>query len=162
MCNNLKTANNQPQALMVPADEDRFGYFKILGISSIAFKVTSHESNDLFVVEITLVQTGGPAKHVHLYQDEWFYVVEGEFILEVGDTQFRLKPGDSAFGPRKVPHVWAFVAGVSGKMIFVVSPVGKLEKFFVEAGKTNKLPGADQNQWRPYGMEWVGPPLQIE
>lgn len=89
-------------------------------------------------------------------------MVEGEFILEAGDTRFHLKPGDSVFGPKKVPHVWAFVAGERGRMVFVVSPVGKLEEFFVDSGKTNKLPGADQNLWRPYGLEWVGPPLKIE
>ncbi len=148
--------------IYVPAGEDRFGYFKTLGISSVAFKVTSQESKDLFVVEITLVQKGGPARHVHLFQDEWFYVVEGEFLLEVGEERFHLKPGDSAFGPMKVPHTWAFVAGTRGKMLFVVSPIGKLEAFFVDAGKRNAAPSADQNQWQPYGLEWVGPPLTIE
>jgi quercetin dioxygenase-like cupin family protein len=148
--------------LFVPAGEDRFGYFKNLGISSVAFKVTSQESSDLFIVEITLLQKAGPARHVHIEQDEWFYTVEGEFILEVGEERFHLKPGDSAFGPRKVPHVWAFVAGMRGRMIFVVSPIGKLEAFFDDAGKTNTLPGPNLNQWQPYGMEWVGPPLKIE
>lgn len=152
----------EPTPLFIPAGEDRFGYYKTLGISSVAFKVTAQESRDLFIVEITLVNKGGPAKHVHLYQDEWFYVVEGEFILEVGDKRFYLKPGDSLFGPKKVPHVWAFIAGTRGKMLFVVSPVGKLEEFFIDAGKTKRLPGPDQNQWLPYGMEWVGPPLTIE
>jgi mannose-6-phosphate isomerase-like protein (cupin superfamily) len=148
--------------IFVPAGEDRFSYFKTLGISSVAFKVTAQESRDLFVVEATLVQKGGPAKHVHLYQDEWFYVVEGEFILEIGKEQFHLKPGDSAFGPKKVPHVWAFVAGTQGRMLFVVSPIGKLEAFFVDAGRTSTLPGPDQSQWQPYDLEWVGPPLIIE
>lgn len=72
MSNAIQTATNQSQPLLVPAKEDRFGYFKILGISSVAFKVTSQDSKDLFVIEITLVQKGGPAKHVHFYQDEWF------------------------------------------------------------------------------------------
>ena len=148
--------------IFVPAGKDRFGYFKTLGISSVAFKVTSQESQDLFVVEITLVKKGGPARHVHLFQDEWFYVVEGEFILKVGAERFHMKPGDSAFGPKGVPHVWAFVAGTQGKMLFIVSPIGKLEAFFVDAGKRNTLPSPDQNQWQPYGLEWVGPPLTIE
>ena len=155
--------DTQPAKLLfVPAGEDRFGYFKTAGISSVAFKVTSQESKDLFVVEITLVQKGGPARHVHLFQDEWFYVVEGEFLLEVGEERFHLKPGDSAFGPKKVPHIWAFVAGTRGKMLFVVSPIGKLEAFFVDAWKRNAAPGPDQNQWQPYGLEWVGPPLTID
>ena len=162
MNNNLPTKADVSLPLLVPAGEDRFGYFKTLGISSVAFKVTSQESKELFVVEITLVQKGGPAKHVHLYQDEWFYVVEGEFLFEVGDERFHVKPGDSLFGPRKVPHVWAFTKGTQGRMLFIVTPIGDLEKFFIDAAKTNKAPGPDQNQWRPYGLEWVGPPLQID
>ena len=148
--------------IFIPAGEDRFGYFKTLGISSVSFKVTSQESKDLFVVEITLVKKGGPARHVHLFQDEWFYALEGEFLLEVGEERFHLKPGDSAFGPKNVPHVWAFVAGTRGRMLFVVSPIGKLEAFFVDAGKRNVLPSSDQNQWQPYDLKWVGPPLTFE
>ena len=158
----LDTQTARPLPIVVPAGEDRFGYFKTLGISSVAFKVTAQESRDLFVAEVTLVQKGGPAKHVHLYQDEWFYVVEGEFILEVGDERLHLKPGDSAFGPKNVPHGWAFVAGTQGRMIFVVSPIGKLEAFFDNAGQTSTLPSSDQSQWQPYDLEWVGPPLKIE
>src|SRR5262245_50882288 len=158
----LDTQAAKPSSIFVPAGQDRFGSFKTLGISSVAFKVTAQESRDLFVVEITLVQKGGPAKHVHLSQDEWFYVVEGEFILEVGKEQFHLKPGDSAFGPKQVPHVWAFVAGTRGRMVFVVSPIGKLEAFFGDAGRTNRLPGPDQSQWQPYDLEWVGAPLIID
>lgn len=148
--------------IIVPAGEDRFGYFKNIAISSVAFKVTSQESKDLFAIEITLVQKGGPAKHVHLYQDELFYVLEGEFIFEVGEERFHLKPGDSLLGPKKVPHVWAFARGTRGRMLFVVSPVGNLEAFFVDGAKRNAAPGPDQNQWRPYGLEWVGPPLTLE
>ncbi len=162
MDDSIQAPTELTQPRMVPAGEDRFGYFKNLGISSVAFKVTSQESSDLFVVEITLVQKGGPARHVHLFQDEYFYVLEGEFILEVGAQRFHLKPGDSAFGPKKMPHAWAFTRGTQGRMLFVVSPVGQLEAFSNDAGKTNTLPGPDQNQWRPYGLEWVGPPLQME
>ncbi len=161
MNNLVQTESSIGQPLLVPAGEDRFGYFKTLGISSVAFKVTSKESSDLFAIEITLVNKGGPAKHVHLIQDEWFYVVEGEFVLEVGNSQYHLKPGDSAFGPKKVPHVWAFVKGVRGRMLFVVSPVGRLETFFNDAAKSDSLPGPDQNQWKPYDLEWAGPPLKI-
>jgi mannose-6-phosphate isomerase-like protein (cupin superfamily) len=32
-------------------------------------------------------------------------VIQGEFAIEVGDEKFRVKPGDSLFAPRKVPHV---------------------------------------------------------
>ena len=158
----MQTPAVMPSPLLVSAGEDRFGKFKTLGISSVAFKVTSQESKDLFIVEITLRKKGGPERHVHYYQDEWFYIVEGEFIIEAGDGRFHLKPGDSLFVARKVPHVWAFVGEIQGRMLASVSPAGKLEEFFINAAKNNAPPGPDQSQWQPYDMEWVGPPLTIE
>ena len=148
--------------IFVPAGDDRFGAFKILGISSIAIKISSQESKDIFAAEITLLQKGGPARHLHYDQDEWFYILEGEFILEIGNERFHAKPGDSFFGPRKVPHVWAFAAGTRGRFLATVMPAGNLEAFFVEADKKKALPGRDPSQWQPFGMEWVGPPLTIE
>ena len=96
------------------------------------------------------------------FLDEWFYFLEGEFVLEIGDERFRPKPGDSLFAPRKVPHVWAFVGETCGRFLASVMPAGNLEEFFLTAAQVNALPGPDQNQWRPYGMEWVGPPLPVE
>lgn len=162
MNSSLRTPAVMPVSVLIPAGEDRFGKFKTLGISQVDFKVTSRESKDIFVVEITLRQKGGPAKHVHFYQDEWFYIVEGEFIIEAGAERMRLKPGESLFVPRKMPHAWAFVGETQGRMLAEVSPAGKLEEFFLNASINNALPGPDQDLWRPYGMEWVGPPLTIE
>ena len=27
---------------------------------------------------------GGPPRHVHFEQDEWFYVIKGDYVFEVG------------------------------------------------------------------------------
>ncbi len=157
----VQTAESIALPLLVPTGEDRFVEHKHLGVSDIAFKMTSQESKDLFMVEVTLRQKGGPARHVHYYQDEWFYVLEGELVIEAGDGRFQLKPGDSLFVPRKTPHVWAFIRDTGGKFLASVSPAGNLEEFFNNASKYNALPGQDQTQWQPYGLEWLGPPLQV-
>jgi mannose-6-phosphate isomerase-like protein (cupin superfamily) len=154
-------AQNTP-TLLIPAGEDRFGKFKTLGISLIAVKVSREESSDLFMVEITLDRKGGPAKHLHYSQDEWFYVVEGDFLIEAGDQRLRMKPGDSLFVRRKTPHVWANVGNGRLRFLASVSPAGKLEAFFENAAKYNEPPGSDQAMWHPYDMEWVGPPLKLE
>jgi quercetin dioxygenase-like cupin family protein len=105
---------------------------------------------------------GGPGRHFHHEQDEWFYVVEGEYIFEVGKELIRLKPGDSVFGPRKVPHVWAFVGDQPGRILFIFTPAGQMEAFFREPGRRNAIPPQDPAYFRAYGMELVGPPLAIE
>lgn len=46
---------------------------------------TPETDGGLFVVENTVHGKGGPARHLHHEQDEWFYAVEGEFRFEIGE-----------------------------------------------------------------------------
>jgi mannose-6-phosphate isomerase-like protein (cupin superfamily) len=149
-------------AIRVMAGEDLYGERHSLGIGNVDFKASAVEGGGLFVAEITLSTRGGPARHLHHGQDEWFYIVEGEFILEVGQDRFRLQPGDSVFGPREVPHVWANVGNTRGKFLAVFSPAGKMEGFFREAANANAAPTQDSLLWRAHGMEAVGPPLGLD
>jgi len=151
------------QEFWVGQGADRLGEHLGLGISRVFFKVSTEDSHGgLLVVELTHHAKGGPGRHFHYDQDEWFYVTEGEYVFEVGQEQIRLKPGDSVFGPRKVPHVWAFVGDQPGRILFIFTPAGQIEAFFRETGKTDALPPQDPAFFRAYGMELVGPPLAIE
>src|ERR1700687_6516167 len=93
----LLTAAGLPVALWVGASADRFGEHRGLGISAIDFKVSSRDSGELFILENTFPAKGGPARHLHYDQDEWFYCAEGEFIIEIGKERITLNPGDSVF-----------------------------------------------------------------
>lgn len=159
-----KTTESQssaPSVLRVLANEDQFGEHRGLGVSAITFKVTPKDNNGIFIIENTFHEKGGPAKHLHYDQDEWFYAVEGEFLLEVGQEQFRLKPGDSVLAPRKIPHVWAFTGDSHGRMLIAFMPAGKMEAFFREVTKANAMPPQDPELWRSHGMELLGPPLKV-
>ncbi len=161
MGNSLESETNNPPALLVAAGEDQFGEHRGLGVSAITFKVTPKDSNGLLIIENTFHQKGGPARHLHYDQEEWFYAVEGEFILEVGQEKFRLKPGDSILAPRKVPHVWAYTDGERGRILIAFMPAGKMESFFREVTKANAMPPQDPELWRSHGMELLGPPLKV-
>ena len=150
------------RAQRLTAGEDRFGEQRGLGISSIEFKVVPQDSTGLFVLENTFHQKGGPARHLHYDQDEWFYALEGEFLFEVGPDKFRLKQGDSLFAPRRVPHVWAYVGNARGRILVAFMPAGKMEAFFREVTKANAMPPQDPALWRAHGMELLGPPLRVE
>ena len=149
-------------ALRVAAGEDRFGEYRGLGISSIAFKVVPQDSSGLLILENTFQAKGGPARHLHYDQDEWFYAVEGEFLIEVGQERLKLRPGDSLLAPRKVPHVWAYVGDARGRILIAFMPAGKMEAFFREVTKANAMPPQDPELWRAHGMELLGPPLAVE
>ncbi|GAB1422505.1 hypothetical protein MASR2M15_27390 [Anaerolineales bacterium] len=151
-----------PPVLFIAAGEDRFGESRSLGVSSITFKVVPQDSDNLLVIENTFHHKGGPARHLHHDQDEWFYCVKGEFIIEVGQERFSLHPGDALFAPRKVPHVWAYVGNQTGTMLITFTPAGQMESFFREVTKANAMPPQDPQLWRAHGMELLGPPLAIE
>jgi mannose-6-phosphate isomerase-like protein (cupin superfamily) len=148
--------------LRVPAGEDLFGVQRGLGISSITFKVTPQTSGGLLIIENTFQARGGPARHLHYDQDEWFYAVEGEFAIEVGTERFRLGPGDSLLAPRNVPHVWAYVGAARGRILITFMPAGHMEAFFREVTQANAMPPLDPALWRAHGMELLGPPLSVE
>lgn len=161
MNKNLQAQTNLPPALLVAAGEDRFGKHRGLGISSINFKVTAQDAGGIFIIENNFREKGGPARHLHINQDEWFFPVEGEFVFEVGQEKFSLKPGDSLLAPRKVPHVWAYTGGTHGRILIAFMPAGKMESFFREVTKANAMPPQDPELWRAHDMELLGPPLLV-
>ncbi|MCC7448639.1 MAG: cupin domain-containing protein [Anaerolineae bacterium] len=151
-----------PPVIRVAAGADRFGEHRGLGVSVIQFKVTPQDGSGLLILENTFHAKGGPARHLHYDQDEWFYAAEGEFIIEVGQERYPMKPGDSLLAPRQVPHVWAYVGnGPRGRMLITFMPAGKMEAFFREVTKANAMPPQDPALWRAHGMELVGPPLSV-
>jgi quercetin dioxygenase-like cupin family protein len=150
-----------PSALRVPAGHDRFGEPHGNGIGFIDFKLSLQDSAGLFIAENRIHTKGGPAKHFHLAQEEWFYIAEGEFLFEIGDERFTLQAGDSAYGPRMVPHAWAFIGEGAGRIIFVFTPPGKMEAFFRDLAARDALAPRDPEFWRKYDLEVVGPPLSF-
>ena len=153
----------QPSVLYVPAGQDRFGEGRGLGVSVIEFKVTPHDgAGDLLILENVFHARGGPARHLHHEQDEIFYALEGEFLIEVGNECTRLGPGDALLAPRRVPHVWAHVGEGRGRILITFSPAGHMEAFFREVTRANAMPPLDPALWRAHGMDLLGPPLALD
>lgn len=150
-----------PQLLHVLSGKDQFGEHRGLGISQIAFKMSAQSNNELLIIENTFHAKGGPARHLHHDQDEWFYATEGEFIIEIGQERIELHQGDSILAPRAIPHVWAYVGDALGRMLIVFTPAGQMEAFFKEVTKANAMPPQDPELWRRHGMELLGPPLSV-
>ena len=146
----------------VEHDTDRFNTKRtIAGANQIAYKVSGQDTNGgLFLFEQTSLRKGGPPRHLHHRQEEWFYVMQGEYVFEVGEERMRLGPGDSLLAPRKMPHVWAYVGETPGKILIGFQPAGKMETFFQEAAKIPDF-AANQKLYRACEMEVVGPPLRV-
>lgn len=142
---------------VVGAGEDRFGHPHQLGFDSLLFKVATRETRGgMFVVEHPRLLPGGPPLHLHLGQEEWFYVMEGEVAFQVGDRKLHLHPGESVLAPRRVPHTFSSVAEKPSRMLIAFSPAGKMEQFFLDV-EDPKAPVKEPEFWRRYDMELVGP-----
>lgn len=151
-----------PPAWLLAAGEDQLSENRGLGISTITFKLLPQGSNDIFIIENSFRAKGGPARHLHYNQDEWFYVAAGQFVIEVGTERAQLNTGDSLLAPRNVPHVWAHVGETEGRMLIAFTPAGQMEAFFREVTKANAMPPQDPALWRAHGMELLGPPLSVD
>lgn len=126
---------------------------------------TKDSEGDLNIFESTRVKKGGPALHVHYDQDEWWYVLEGEFLFKVGDTLYELKAGDSLLGPRGIPHTFSKTNDGNARLLLTFQPAGKMEDFFkaVSEGKLAKMSKEEQNGFRKeHGFESVGPALEYQ
>lgn len=146
---------------MVPNGADAVGEHRGLGVSTVQFKVAGRGSDGPLVLENTFHAKGGPGRHLHVAQEEWFYVVEGEFVIEIGATRLELTSGDSVLAPRQVPHVWAHVGEGRGRILVSFTPAGLMEAFFREVTRADAMPPQDPALWRAHGMELLGPPLAV-
>ena len=102
----------------VAAGADREGKKRAVGLSDTTYKVLTRDTaGALFVLEQANHQKGGPPRHLHHNEDELFYALSGEYIVEVGSERVRLQPGDCVLGPRGIPHAWAFAGGAAGRLL---------------------------------------------
>src|SRR5215217_7501965 len=154
-------------ARLVPAGTDRFQGKKreVFGSRVIDLKVSAQDTNGgLSITEIIDTHKGRPARHLHHEQEEWFYVVEGAYVIEVGEERYELGPGDSVLAPRKVAHGWAHVGEGTGRLIAALQPAGEIEAFFDELAKLGSSPKREElrRAFSSHGLELTGPPLSIE
>jgi len=153
------------EGMRVPAGRDRFGKRrKVFGTLPIDVKVSGEDTGGrLFLIEQLDEIKGGPPRHVHHSQEEWFYVVEGSYVIEIGDERFNLESGDSVLAPRGVPHVWAHTGDGMGRMLIGFQPAGRMESFFHEATQLDGVPMGPElaELFRDHGMDLLGPPLGV-
>jgi DNA-binding transcriptional MerR regulator len=152
----------------VAAGKDRFDEAVKLGGEPMDCKLSGRDTNGAMCVFEFTGRGGGP-KHVHADQDEWIYVIEGEFEFLVGENRLHAGPGESVFLPRGVPHVWAAVDLRVGKVIDVYQPAGKMEEFFREVGRYQDPLIHEAMRFEEFralfqdhGMKLAGPPLMGE
>jgi DNA-binding transcriptional MerR regulator len=155
----------------VAAGSDRFDEPIQLGGEPLNCKVSAKDTNGAMCA---FEFTAGWPRHVHHDQDEWIYVIDGEWTFEIGERRFHVGAGESVFLPRNVSHVWALAGDRPGRIINVYQPAGKMEEFFRALSNFKDIPTLEQVIRKTYskdqvtalsalfeahGMGLLGPPL---
>jgi mannose-6-phosphate isomerase-like protein (cupin superfamily) len=152
------------KGIKVDAGKDRFGEeISLFEGDKFYCKVSTSDSDgDLYIFESTRDKKGGPPFHYHYDQDEWWYIIEGDFLFKVGDETFTARAGDSVFGPRMVPHAFAKMNDGNARMLIGFQPAGKMEEFFKKVSKAatkNMTEDERVNFRKDHGFVTVGPAL---
>ena len=66
----------------------------------------------------------GPPRHVHYGSDELFYVLEGEFLILVGERQESVSAGIYVFVPRGTLHAYKVIGTERGRVFSAFIPGG--------------------------------------
>jgi quercetin dioxygenase-like cupin family protein len=113
----------------------------------------------LAAMDVTVSPGEGPPLHVHTREDEFVYVIDGDFRWKLGDELRHTPAGSLVFIPRGLAHCFQNVGAQPGRLLVMFSPSG-MEGFFDRlAGSTELDLEAFTAAAGDHGMEVVGPPL---
>jgi mannose-6-phosphate isomerase-like protein (cupin superfamily) len=135
----------------------------VLG-DEVIVKISSRDTDGEFCVfEGRTRPMSGPPLHVHHDQDEWWLVLEGEYVFEVDGKQIHAHAGDTVFAPRGSHHTFQNIGGTVGRVMTTAVP-GELDTFFEELDQLVPRGAApDPAEVRPlfekYNLGLLGPPI---
>ena len=86
------------------------------------------------LIEVVVPPGLGSPWHVHPEEDEWFYVLEGNLTVYVGNARADLTAGGFAFGPEGVPHTFIGAGPGPTRVLVGLAPL-QFEGFLREAGQ---------------------------
>jgi mannose-6-phosphate isomerase-like protein (cupin superfamily) len=106
----------------------------------------------------TIAAQSGPPVHIHRAEDEFFYVVSGEFKFKLGDriVSAPARSGPLSSSPCGTAHTFQNVGTEPGVLLVGVTP-GGLEKMFAERQGVD--PETNRMLMKKHSREEVGPPL---
>jgi mannose-6-phosphate isomerase-like protein (cupin superfamily) len=149
------------KAFIVKAGEGRTVH--VMG-EDLTIKISSRDTDGAFTVfEGRARPLQGPPLHCHLEQDEWWHIVEGEYLFEVDGQEIRAGAGDVVFAPRGSRHTFQNIGNTTGHTLTTVVP-GGVDIFFEEL-ETIVPRGATPDParmiplFKSHALELLGPPL---
>jgi mannose-6-phosphate isomerase-like protein (cupin superfamily) len=112
------------------------GLMRWLANNLITFKATAENTHGIYsLFEISTPSRDGMLPHLHWYEDETFWVLEGTYRFLFDMEALDLGVGGYIFVPRGILHSFTNNGRSTARMLSFVTPGGIHERFFAEAGK---------------------------
>jgi quercetin dioxygenase-like cupin family protein len=106
----------------------------VMGVTHV-YKATDAETGGSFSLWEAVVPPGaGAPPHVHTREDEAFYVLSGELLIEFEGAlaPHRVGPGGFFFGPRDRRHAIRNVGDQPARVLILSAPSCGLDQMFAE------------------------------
>ncbi|MFM1867071.1 MAG: hypothetical protein RL591_479 [Planctomycetota bacterium] len=127
----------------------------------VIFKARSADTGGMLMAMENHVHPGeGPPLHLHPSEDEYFWVLEGEFRFRTNNDVATAGTGAFVFVPRGTPHCFQNVGAQLGRLLVLFTPSG-MESFYENLAqlKGDRSPEAFARAGSDAKMQVVGPTL---
>ena len=158
---------NRVEAFTVRAGEARpGGQWLVRGEKAFSTKVSGADVGKTYVaIEIHPPPGAGPELHIHLAQNELFFILKGSIGVQCGPDRTILKAGDAFMAPRNIPHAFVALGTEPSHVLLVFDPAGDMEGFFEEYAPLISVDGEPDHRklaevYAKHGMRVAGPPLK--
>jgi quercetin dioxygenase-like cupin family protein len=143
-----------PQVVVKPGE----GRSVSLGGMGVVFKLSGADTGGAFAIVEHPIEPGRLVPpHVHQYEDEYSYVLEGTIGARVGEHEVAAGPGTYLFKPRGLMHTFWNAGPAPARILEIIAPAG-FEAYFAELAEAGD-PGTRQELAVKYGLtyssEWV-------
>jgi quercetin dioxygenase-like cupin family protein len=150
---NMKANNLQPAA--VSAEEGR-----VLQVLGVRHKLTElHTGGAIYFFDSEFGPGAGNKLHVHRYEDEIGYVLEGALTVQLGDQELELTTGGIAYLPKNIPHALRNPLSTPSRYLFAAIHGGYIEHWFEAVEAAAESGGLNDEAYRElalcYGIEWL-------
>ena len=145
---------NISQPFVIPPNSGR-----VLKLIGVTHKLISQQTGGgYYLFESEFDPESGNRLHVHTYEDEVVYVVQGAIQIRVGDGKLEASAGSVTHLPKGMPHALYNPLKVPLRILALAIP-GGMERFFDElesAMQDGSLDDAKHREIsRKYGIEWL-------
>ena len=133
------------KAVIVAPGEGRFIAVGSTG-AGVTIKASEAETGGLCSVWEGRVEPGtvGAAPHYHRTRDEFFYLLEGEMVLHIGEESHVVTAGAFAFVPRETIHGFYNASGSPTRGLVMHHPAG-FEHYLEEAQQLAARGGSSED-----------------